>query len=142
MSLYKEISKLFPHLQSIRKIKDYVSVDVSFPKSWKLPKKFVEEDKIMEQQTQNPDERLISFVSEIDDEIIEKCVKNIENIIQYNREREEKEKLFDEKVRELKMVFEKQSLKELQDLKFNIKTKKVQLEDNEEEVGTTGVVEK
>ena len=140
MSLYKEISKLFPHLQSIRRIKDYVSIDVSFPKSWKLPKKYVEEDKIMEQQTQNPDERLISFVSEIDDDKIEKCSKNIESIILYNREREEKERLFDEKVRELKIVFEKQSLKDLQDLKFNVKTKKVQLEDNEEEVKTTGVI--
>lgn len=142
MSLYKEISKLLPHLQSIRKIKDYLSIDVSFPKTWKLPKKFVEEDKIMEQQSPNSEERLISFVSEIEDSIIETCLKNIENIIQYNREREEKERLFDEKVKELKIVFEKQSLKELQDLKFNVKTKKVQLEDNEEEIRTAKLVEK
>lgn len=142
MSLYKEISKLLPHLQSIRKIKDYLSVDVSFPKSWKLPKKFVEEDKIMEQQSPNPEERLISFVSEMDDISIDSCLKNIECIIQYNREREEKERLFDEKVKELKVVFEKQSLKELQDLKFNIKNKKVQLEDNEEEIRTAKLVEK
>ena len=142
MSLYKEISKLSPHLQSIRKIKDYLSIDVSFPKNWKLPKKFVEEDKVMEQQSPNPEERLISFVSEISDEIIDICVQNIENIIKYNREREEKERLFDEKVKELKVVFEKQSLKELQDLKFNIKTKKVQLDDNEEEIRAAKLVEK
>lgn len=142
MSLYKEISKLLPHLQSVRKIKDYLSVDVSFPKSWKLPKKFVEEDKIMEQQSPNPEERLISFVSEIDEITIDNCLTNIQNIIQYNREREEKERLFDEKVKELKVVFEKQTLKELQDLKFNIKNKKVQLEDNEEEIRTAKLVEK
>lgn len=142
MSLYKEISKLLPHLQSVRKIKDYLSIDVSFPKTWKLPKKFVEEDKIMEQQSPNPEERLISFVSEIDDITIDSCLKNIENIIQYNKEREEKERLFDEKVKELKIVFEKQTLKELQDLKFNIKNKKVQLEDNEEEIRTAKLVEK
>ena len=142
MSLYKEISKLLPHLQSVRKIKDYLSVDVSFPKSWKLPKKFVEEDKIMEQQSPNPEERLISFVSEIDEITIDNCLTNIQNIIQYNREREEKERLFDEKVKELKIVFEKQTLKELQDLKFNIKNKKVQLEDNEEEIRTAKLVEK
>lgn len=142
MSLYKEISKLSPHLQSIRKIKDYLSIDVSFPKNWKLPKKFVEEDKVMEQQSPNPEERLISFVTEINDEIIDICVQNIENIIKYNREREEKERLFDEKVKELKVVFEKQTLKELQDLKFNIKTKKVQLDDNEEEIRAAKLVEK
>lgn len=142
MSLYKEISKLLPHLQSVRKIKDYLSIDVSFPKSWKLPKKFVEEDKLMEQQSPNPEERLISFVSEIDENIIDNCLNNIQNIIQYNREREEKERLFDEKVKELKIVFEKQTLKELQDLKFNIKNKKIQLEDNEEEIRTAKLVEK
>ena len=59
-----------------------------------------------------------------------------------SREREEKERLFDEKVKELKVVFEKQTLKELQDLKFNIKTKKVQLDDNEEEIRTAKLVEK
>lgn len=142
MSLYKEFSVLFPHLQSVRKIKNYLSFDVSFPKTWKLPKRYVEEDKVMEQQSTNTEERLFSFVSEISEVEIEKCSTNIQNIISYNREREEKERLFNEKVEELKQVFEKQSLKNLQALKFDIKSKKIELVDDEEEIKTTGNVEK
>jgi hypothetical protein len=141
MSLYKEFSALLPYLQSVRKIKTHLSFDVTFPKSWKLPKKFVQEDKVMEHQAQNPDERLISFVSEISETEVELTSKNIKNVISYNLEREEKERLFNEKVEELKGLFEKQTLKNLQSLKFDVKSKKIELEDGEEELRKSGVVE-
>ena len=67
MSLYKEFSTLFPYLQSVRKIQEYLSFDVSFPNSWKLPKKFVDETKVMEQESKSPNQRMFSFVSEIDE---------------------------------------------------------------------------
>ena len=41
MSLYKEFSSLLPYLQSVRKLENYLSFDVSFPKTWKLPKKYI-----------------------------------------------------------------------------------------------------
>ena len=140
MSLYKEFSILFPYLQSVRKIKTYLTFDVSFPNTWKLPKKFVNEEKVMEQTTSIPNERLFSFVSEITEEDVEKASGNIQNIIKYNLEREEKEKLFDSKVNELKMIFEKQNLSNLKSLQFDIKKSKIELVDNEEEIDTTGVV--
>ena len=142
MSLYKEFSILFPYLQSVRKIKTYLTFDVSFPNTWKLPKKFVNEEKVMEQTTTIPNERLFSFVSEITEEDVEKASGNIQNIIKYNLEREEKEKLFDSKVNELKMIFEKQNLNNLKSLQFDIKKSKIELVDNEEEIDTTGVVGK
>jgi len=142
MSLYKEFSILFPYLQSVRKIKTYLTFDVSFPNTWKLPKKFVNEEKVMEQTTTIPNERLFSFVSEITEEDVEKASGNIQNIIKYNLEREEKEKLFDSKVNELKMIFEKQNLSNLKSLHFDIKQAKIELVDNEEEINTTGVVGK
>jgi hypothetical protein len=140
MSLYKEFSILFPYLQSVRKIKTYLTFDVSFPNTWKLPKKFVNEEKVMEQTTTTPNERLFSFVSEITEEDVEQVSGNIQNIIKYNLEREEKEKLFDSKVNELKMIFEKQNLSNLKSLHFDIKKSKIELVDNEEEIYTTGVV--
>ena len=142
MSLFKEFSILFPYLQSVRKIKTYLTFDVSFPNTWKLPKKFVNEEKVMEQTTTIPNERLFSFVSEITEEDVEKASGNIQNIIKYNLEREEKEKLFDSKVNELKMIFEKQNLSNLKSLHFDIKKSKIELVDNEEEIDTTGVVGK
>ena len=64
MSLYKEFSTLFPYIQSVRKIETYLSFDISFPNTWKIPKKYVDETKIMEQQSAIPNERLFSYVSE------------------------------------------------------------------------------
>lgn len=132
MSLYKEFSTLFPYLQSVRKLKNYLSFDVQFPESWRLPKKYVEEDKVMEQECSTPGHRLISFVSEITEEGVEKNSQNIQSIIKYNLEREEKEKLFEDKVKELKDMFEKQNLQSLQSLKFQIKQNKINLDAGEE----------
>ena len=131
MSLYKEFSTLFPYLQSVRKIQEYLSFDVSFPNSWKLPKKFVDETKVMEQESKSPNQRMFSFVSEIDEISVGKTSDNIQNIIKYNIEREEKEKLFEQKVAELKIIFERQSLNELKNLSFEFKKTKVKLEDKE-----------
>lgn len=141
MSLYKEFSTLFPYLQSVRKIQEYLSFDVSFPNSWKLPKKFVDETKVMEQESKSPNQRMFSFVSEIDEISVGKTSDNIQNIIKYNIEREEKEKLFEQKVAELKIIFERQSLNELKNLSFEFKKTKVKLEDNEDEIRTAGLVQ-
>lgn len=139
MSLYQEFSALLPYLQSVRKLKNYLSFDVSFPNTWKLPKKFVEEDKIMEQQSQIQNERLFSYVTEISEESVQKAHHNIKQIIRYNLEREEKERLFDTKVEELKKLFEKQNLDKLKGLYFDISepTTKVKLDDDEEPIEST-----
>ena len=140
MSLFKEFSNLLPYLQSVRKIKTYLSFDVSFPKNWKLPKKFVDENKVLEQQSSSDNERLFSFVAEITEEDVELTSKNIKNIINYNIEREQKEQLFESKVEELKKIFEKQNLKNLQSLKFDIKNNKIELQDDEVEIKVPGLV--
>lgn len=139
MSLYQEFSALLPYLQSVRKIKNYLSFDISFPNTWKIPKKFVEEDKIMEQTSQIPNERLFSYVTEITEDGVQKAHINIKNIIKYNLEREEKDRLFESKVEELKQIFEKQNLDKLKGLQFDIveKSTKIQLEDDEEQIRTT-----
>lgn len=143
MSLYKEFSTLFPYLQSVRKIKNYLTFDISFPTTWKLPKKYVDESKIMEQESQIPNERLFSYISEITEDDIENVYTNLKNIIKYNLDREEKDRLFETKVQELKKIFEKQNLEKLKGLYFDIdepKLIKPTLEDDEEQIDTTGLV--
>jgi len=140
MSLFTEFSALLPYLQSVRKIKTYMSFDVAFPDTWKLPKKYVDEQKVAEQESNVPNHRLFSFISEINETEIEKNSNNIQSIINYNLEREEKEKLFHTKVEELKLLFEKQTLKSLKSLKFDIKIPKIQLQDDEEEIKSDKLV--
>lgn len=120
MSLFKELIKILPYLQSIRKIEKYLSIDVNFPDTWKIPKAYVDETKVMEQPTTDENKRFFSFVSELDDLKINETKKNIENIVKYNLEREEKERLFKTKVESLKNYFEKESLDNLKALTFNI----------------------
>lgn len=139
MSLYKEFSTLFPYIQSVRKIETYLSFDISFPTTWRIPKKYVDETKIMEQQSTIPNERLFSYVSEFNESEIERVYQNICSIIKYNKEREEKDKLFEDKVNELKKIFEKQNLEKLKGLNFQITEmiepkQKLKLEDDEEQI--------
>ena len=139
MSLYKEFSALLPYLQSVRKLESYLSFDVSFPTTWKLPKKFVDEDKVMEQTSKTSGERFFSFVSEINEESVERLSQNLKNIIKYNHDREEKERLFQNKVEELKTIFEKENLNNLKNLNFELKTGKIELVDEEESIERVGV---
>ena len=60
------------------------------------------------------------------------------NIIAYNKEREEKERLFQIKVDELKKMFEKENLNNLQALKFEITEEKIELDDAEETIKPVG----
>ena len=98
MSLFREFSALLPYLQSVRKIKEYISFDVSFPTTWKLPKKFINEERFVEIDSTVTNHRMFSFVSEVSEDEIELVSTNIQNIIKYNLEREEKELLFQLKV--------------------------------------------
>jgi hypothetical protein len=142
MSLYKEFSSLLPYLQSVRKLESYLSFDVSFPTTWKLPKKFVDEEKVMEQASKIEGHRFFSFVAEISEESVELLSNNLKSIIKYNHDREEKERLFQNKVEELKNIFEKQDLTSLKNLNFELKTGKIELEDEEESVEGVGVTGK
>jgi hypothetical protein len=142
MSLYKEFSSLLPYLQSVRKLESYLSFDVSFPTTWKLPKKFVDEEKVMEQTSKIEGHRFFSFVAEISEQSVELLSNNLKSIIKYNHDREEKERLFQNKVEELKNIFEKQDLTSLKGLNFELKTGKIELEDEEESVEGVGVTGK
>ena len=141
MSLFKEFSQLLPYLQSVRKLEKYLSFDVQFPKTWKILKKYVNEEKVLQQESKNIEERLFSFISEINEDDVNLTIDNIKNIISYNLELEMKEKLFDDKVNELKNIFEKQNLNSLKNLQFQIPKNKIKLSDDEEPIQSEVVSE-
>jgi hypothetical protein len=133
MTFYKQIEKIFPYLKSVRKLKTYLSFDIEIPSSWKIPKKFIIQDKVVEQEKAQQNMRLFSFISEFNEDDVTTTIGNIKSIIDYNKELEEKELLFINKVEELKKIFEKQNLDKLQKLKFDIK--EYNLNGNEEREG-------
>lgn len=119
MSFYKEIEDLVEYIYSIRKLKKYFIFDVDFPPSWTMLKTHIDEEKVVINKT-DKESKSISFVSEITEEGITETIDRIRKIIDYNKEKEEKQRLFNEKVNELKGLFEKQDLKELKHLKIDI----------------------
>lgn len=132
MTFYKEVELIFPYLKSIRKLKNYLSFDIEIPASWKIPKKYVIEGKLVEQEKSSTEIRLISFVSDFNEDETNLTFTNIKGIIEYNKEIEQKQLLFVNKVEELKKIFEKQDLDRLQTLKFEINQFKLDIEDEAE----------
>jgi len=118
--MYNEFKDINEYLVSVRKLKNYLSIDIEFPSTWKIPKRFVQEDKILENQRVNESTRFFSFVSEFNEIVLNTTVENIKNIISYNKELELKEKLLKQKIEELKKIFENKNLENLQTLKFEL----------------------
>lgn len=140
MTFYKQLEQIFPYLKSVRKLKNYLCFDIEIPATWKLPKKYVIPDKVVEQEKAQPNMRLLSFISDFEEVETNKTIDNINSIIEYNKELEEKEVLFLNKVEELKKIFEKQDLGKLQTLKFDIKEFNLKIEDEDQTGKSDGVV--
>ena len=129
MTFYNQTEPIFEYLLQIRKIENYLMFDMLFPMTWKVPKKYIIEDKFLNQGQQDDNKILLSFISDFQQKELDLIVKNIIGIINYNIEREEKERLLQVKINELKTIFDKQSLDNLKELKFDI-TKKIIEESN------------
>ena len=134
--MYNELKDIFEYLVSVRKLKTYISIDIEFPITWKIPKRFVQEDKIVENPKNNDNNRFFSFVSEFDESNLNLTVNNIKNIIHYNKEIELKERLLKQKIDELKKIFESKKLENLKTLKFELFEEK--LNDGEEDFNERG----
>jgi len=134
--MYNELKDIFQFLVSVRKLKTYLTIDIEFPANWKIPKKYVIEDKIVENEKLNENYRFFSFVTEFNEVEMNQTVSNIKKIVSYNKEIEMKEKLLKQKIDELKRIFERENLDNLQSLKFDILEEK--LDDGEEIVDTRG----
>jgi hypothetical protein len=120
MGLYSDLEDVFDYLISVRKLKMYLSFDIELPKTWKIPKRYANEEKVVEIQSKTDNKRSFSFVSEFNQSDVDLTVNNIKNIISYNKEIEQKERLLQSKIQELKQIFEKTNLDNLQSLKFEI----------------------
>lgn len=136
MKLFSDIQNLLPYLVSIRVIENVITIDMSFPSTWKFLKKHFDEKTFVEEESPDENYRFFSFVCEMSEENFNTIYSNIIGTIKFNKEREEKEKLFQDKVNELRSFFDKQNLEDLKKLKFGpndptAKTKKQDLIEKE-----------
>jgi len=110
-----------PYLKSLRYLKDFVSFDIFLKSSWGIPKKYTNGIEVMSQDNSDrPNYKLYSFVVKNDVNEVNSLQEGIKGIFNYNQEKEEKERLFKEKVQELKGMFESKDVNELKKLNFGI----------------------
>lgn len=113
------INKTSKYLKSVRILKNYVSLDMTFPSSWVMLKKAPEGIEFIQNESQEG-KLISSFVCENRKEFLDIVEETLDFIVKTNIEREEKEKLFKSKVQELKSIFESENLDNLKGLKFDM----------------------
>jgi hypothetical protein len=128
MSFYKEIAPFVEYVHSIRKLKNYLSFDMTFPTKWSLPKSIIDEGQVVGFEAENQNTKGVSFVSPIDEKQISLTMTKIARIIKLNKEKELKEKLFKQTVEQLKTTFEKTDLDKLQNLYFDFEVEDTTLD--------------
>lgn len=119
MNFYQNIAPFSDYLFSIRKLKDYLSIDLLFPLKWSIPKSMLETTETVPFHSETNETKGLSFVCPLDEQSISQTLAKINKIIKLNKEKEQKEILFKHTIEELKKTFEKNDLDTLQKLYFD-----------------------
>lgn len=128
------------YLKSLRFLKEYVSFDIYLKTSWVIPKVYVEQIEVIQQENSDrKNTNLYSFVVLSTKDEVQKLESAIKKIFKYNRDREEKEFLFKEKIDKLKKMFETTNVEELKGLDFVLSEPTViALNSDEQQTDTKG----
>lgn len=131
--MFESIKSIRPHFFSLREIEDNVSLDIKLPLTWKH-EEIVKPYRLIKTKVQDKNDKftllsLIASATKNGYDVVFACALEIINM---NKEEEEKRKLFQSKVKELEALFQKESLDKLKDITF--------LEDEQESESSEGVV--
>lgn len=119
--MYKEIAELRPYFYSIREFNaTEVSLDVKLPLSWEVSLNVLKYPNIrFKEQDRDEVKKLISFVGLKTEVGYNLLFESVKGIITFNMDKERKERLLEEKINELKKLFQEKDLNALEGLKFN-----------------------
>ena len=117
--MYSTIEKIRPYFFSLREIKETLCLDVKYPIKWTI-ETIVERHPQVQLKIQDRNEEvcLLSLMSTADNDGFKATTNCALGIIKHNLDQELKERLFQEKVNELQLLFFNKSLDELQALNF------------------------
>jgi hypothetical protein len=133
MTLYENIQQLEPYFHSIRKHQSFFIIDIKIPKDWTFKNIVVREKEVVgfKDNGIKSDFRFLSFYTKQENIDIETSIGIINDVINTNQEREEKERLLQEKIIELKRKFEDGDLDTLKSLHFEVSQETVVSTDEE-----------
>lgn len=135
--MFEFIKALRPYFFSVREIDNNVSLDIKLPLTWSYDTILAPYKSIKHKiQDKNDKYTLISLVTVGTKEGYDVLFSCANEIIKINKEEEEKRRLFEEKVQELKKLFASESLDKLKELNF---INNIEDDEQEEDIGyTTG----
>ena len=139
MSLYKEIKNFGNYFNSIRIHENLLIVDLILPSNW-------EDEKILRQTTikdgentvqlkvnkRGDNSKAVSFYSIFDENGTSSLVTEIKKVIKWNKDLEEKNRLLEEKIIEMKKIFIENNIDSLRNLKIDFDDIKFKLNGREE----------
>lgn len=115
--MFESIKSLRPHFHSLREIEGNVSLDIKLPLGWRY-EEISKPYRAVKLKVQDKNEKftLLSLISNGTQDGYDVVFACALEILTVNREEEEKQKLFQQKVKELQELFKKESLDKLKDI--------------------------
>ncbi len=115
--MFESIKTLRPHFHSLREIEGNVSLDIRLPLSWRY-EDIVKPYRSIKVKVQDKNEKfnLVSLISAGTQDGYDVVFACALEILQINKDEEEKQRLFQQKVKELQELFKKESLEKLKDI--------------------------
>ena len=125
--MFETIKNLRPHFFSLREIENNVSLDIKLPLTWKF-EPIVAPYKSIKYKVQDKNEKftLLSIIAQATANGYETAFACAKDVIETNKEMEEKERLLQSKIKELQILFQHESLDKLKEISFIENAKKQQ----------------
>jgi len=115
--VFESIKSIRPHFHSLREIEGNVSLDIKLPLTWRY-EDIIKPYRSLKMKVQDKNEKftLLSLIANGTQEGYDVVFACALEILTFNKEEEEKQNLFQQKVRELQELFKKESLETLKDI--------------------------
>ena len=115
--MFENIKSLRPHFHSLREIEGNVSLDIKLPLNWKF-EEIIKPYRSIKVKLQDKNEKftLLSLVTNATQEGYDVIFACALEVLTQNKEEEEKQKLFQQKVKELQQLFQNEKLDKLKDI--------------------------
>ena len=115
--MFESIKSIRPHFHSLREIEGNVSLDIKLPLTWRY-EDIIKPYRSLKMRVQDKNEKftLLSLIANGTQDGYDVVFACALEILTFNKEEEEKQNLFQQKVRELQELFKKESLDTLKDI--------------------------
>ena len=125
MTLYNHISKFGGNFNSIRKHEDFIIIDLKIPIDWEDQKIITSRGGKVQIKSGNKSNthKLVSFFNIFSEDDCNVLVSEIEAVIKWNRDVEEKNSLLELKMIELRKLFSENEVGSLRKLNFDFENK-------------------